>query len=81
MKEATGELNMTVIVAISVGILIAFFFSFLWPMINQNFQKESQCKKAICNCKNAAENNYKCDCWVVNDNGNESEHFMCPFGG
>jgi hypothetical protein len=26
MKEATGELNMTIIVSISIGILAAFFF-------------------------------------------------------
>ena len=45
MKEATGELNLAVIVAISIGILAAFFFGVLWPMIHGNFEKNSQCNK------------------------------------
>ncbi len=56
MKEATGELNMTIIVSISIGILAAFFFGFLWPMINGNFQKNSQCSKAICDCSTEVRN-------------------------
>ena len=39
MKEATGELNMAAIVAISIGILSAFFFGFIWPILDLNFKK------------------------------------------
>lgn len=32
MKEATGELNMTVVTIIAIGAVIAFFW-FMWPQI------------------------------------------------
>ena len=32
MKEATGELNMTVITIVAIGAVIAFFW-FMWPQI------------------------------------------------
>ncbi len=86
MKEATGELNMTVIVSISIGILSAFFFGVLWPMISGNFERNSQCNKAVCNCssetRSAIENetgnkNY-CLCKSSKDS---QEEFYCPFKG
>ncbi len=33
MKEATGELNLTIIVVMAVGALMAFFYTLIWPMI------------------------------------------------
>ena len=33
MKEATGELNMTVIVVIAIAAIAALFYAFVWPMI------------------------------------------------
>lgn len=88
MKEATGELNLAVIVAISVGILAAFFFGVMWPMINQNFQRNAQCSKAICDCKDAKNNGYKCTCHMpsasdTDDNTNYygTDTFYCPFKG
>jgi len=32
MKEATGELNMTVVTIIAIGAIVAFFW-FMWPTI------------------------------------------------
>ena len=32
MKEATGEMNMTVVTIIAIGAIIAFFW-FMWPSI------------------------------------------------
>ena len=32
MKEATGEMNMTVVTIIAIGAIIAFFW-FMWPTI------------------------------------------------
>ena len=86
MKEATGELNMTVVTVISIGILAAFFFGFLWPMINGNFQKNSQCSKAICDCSTEVRNNIenetgrKNNCLCRNKSGDENT-FYCPFKG
>ena len=52
MKEATQEVNMMAIVVISVGVLLTFFFYFLWPILNANFTVKSQCSKAACDCVN-----------------------------
>ena len=46
MKEATGELNMAVVVAKSIAILAAFFFRYFLPIIYNNFYRTSQCDKA-----------------------------------
>ena len=48
MREATGELNTTVIVLTLVGLLSAFFFYTVWPMIKNNFVSNTNCAKAIC---------------------------------
>ena len=50
MKEATGELNMAVVVAICIAILAVFFFSYIWPIMDSNFEKNAQCGKAVCDC-------------------------------
>lgn len=35
MKEATGELNMTVVTLIAVAAVAALFYFFLWPMVQR----------------------------------------------
>ena len=35
MKEATGEMNMTVVTIIAIGAIIAFFW-FMWPQIKES---------------------------------------------
>lgn len=82
MKEATGELNVTVIVAISVGILSAFFFGVMWPAIRGNFKSEASCQKATCNCDSGIRDAHdgKCECFYY-DKGEASNVFYCPFGG
>ena len=37
MKEATGELNMTVVTIIAIGAIVAFFW-LLWPNIQDTIQ-------------------------------------------
>ena len=37
MKEATGELNMTVVTIVLIGV-IASFFAFFWPTIQETIQ-------------------------------------------
>lgn len=33
MKEATGELNMTVITVVAIGAIALLFYNFIWPII------------------------------------------------
>ena len=35
MKEATGELNMTVITVIAIAAIATLFYIFVWPMIQR----------------------------------------------
>ena len=46
MKEATGELNMTVVTVVAIAAVGAFFYAFVWPAI-QNGLKVNTCKN-IC---------------------------------
>lgn len=39
MKEATGELNMTVVTIIAIGAIIAFFW-FMWPKIQNTITRQ-----------------------------------------
>lgn len=48
MKEATGELNMTVVTIIAIGAIIAFFW-FMWPQIKNTVT--DQWDKISTDCK------------------------------
>lgn len=40
MKEASGELNMTVVTIIAIAAIAAFFTAFLWPRIQNSINNE-----------------------------------------
>ena len=48
MKEATGQLNSTVVVVLAIGVLSAFFYFTLWPSIKINMEQTTNCSKAWC---------------------------------
>ena len=87
MKEATSELNLTIIVVIAIGVLVAFFYYALWPSLNDNLQRNSKCGKAYCANPCGAGNN-TCsnaigklvDCVYKDKKGNEY-HMQCPWKG
>lgn len=61
MKEATGELNMTVIVIVAIAAVGAFFYAVVWPNIKKSITANQQCASAICNsCANG-----KCTCYYT----------------
>lgn len=83
MKETTGELNATVVVLLAIGILMAFFYYTIWPLIKVNFEKNSQCSKAICeSCRdskgNAATN---CDYVKCHPKNDPNTIFECVYKG
>ena len=51
MKEATGQLNSTVVVILAIGVLSAFFYFTIWPNINTNLEQNTNCSKAWCEGK------------------------------
>jgi len=50
MKEAAGELNMTVVTVIAVAALAALFYAFVWPQLKANLERGTKCASAICDC-------------------------------
>ena len=49
MKEATGELNITVITVVAIAAIAAFFYAFIWPSIKNNVKRQTYCASAY-NC-------------------------------
>ena len=43
MKEATGELNMTVITVVAIAAVAAFFYAFVWPAIKRTIETNTIC--------------------------------------
>jgi hypothetical protein len=41
MKEATGELNMTVITLVAVAAIAAIFYFVLWPLVQQQLVSQT----------------------------------------
>ncbi len=88
MKQATGNLNSTVVVLLAVGILIAFFYYTVWPLVKTNFEQNSQCSKAICDpCEADASGKKNCEfvtCYPRGEEHIEGENgngFQCVWKG
>lgn len=87
MKEAQGELNMTVIVVGIIAVLSFFFFSVLWPNIRGNFEKNTKCDEAICECP-GRDSEGNCvvpedgmvQCYYKDKSGNK-QNIMCTWKG
>ena len=79
MKEASGELNMTVFIVTVVAALGVFFFTVIWPAIKNNIASNTRCSDAIC----ASEKNRDgtVDCYYVDRHGKKTESFTCVWKG
>lgn len=80
MKEATGELNMTVVIVVSIGILSAFFFTILWPMIESSFVANSKCRNAVCDKKSVSDGMATCK-YYDKDGKQVGSEFKCVWKG
>jgi len=60
MKQATSELANLLVVAASVAILVAFFFFTIWPKMQNNFNSQTACEKAVCGTKPDAKGMVTC---------------------
>ena len=70
MKEATGELNMTVVTVVAIAAIGAFFYAFVWPTIKANINRTTMCANAICpsSCNGGA-----CNCTYINESGTATQ--------
>ena len=70
MKEATGELNMTVVTVVAIAAIGAFFYAFVWPAIKANINRSTMCANAICP-EDACDAAGVCDCVYIDEDGAE----------
>ena len=61
MKEATGELNMTVVTVVAIAAVAAFFYAFIWPGIKNTIKANTYCAMATCNADRS-------ECTYVDEN-------------
>jgi len=74
MKEATGELNMTVITVVAIAAVGAFFYAVIWPGIQKSIKRNTHCANAVCekNCTGKT-----CKCTYIDDDNNAVD-IDCP---
>ncbi len=62
MKEATGELNMTVVTVVAIGAVMLFFYAIIWPTIKINMALTTACNSAGAGSYNVSGDDYKISC-------------------
>ena len=75
MKEATGELNMTVVTVVAIAAVGAFFTLIIWPRIKATIDRNTNCANAICQAANC--NGDTCNCTYI-DESNNPQPIVCP---
>lgn len=81
MKEATGELNMTVVTVVAIAAVAAFFYAFVWPNIKDSITASTKCANATCDqstCTVQGSKTVCTGCRGVNDDANAST-FTCSY--
>lgn len=80
MKEATGELNMTVVTVVAIAAVGAFFYAFVWPGIKSTIQASTYCAMAQCGTCTSSGTVTKCDaCESYDEQGNVKWSGKCTF--
>lgn len=82
MRQATGELNATVIIFSAVALLTAVFFMIVWPLVKDGFYESASCANAVCDngylpAGDAHEGMTTC----FNPQDDTKELFYCPYRG
>lgn len=80
MKETQGELNMTVVIVVTVGILSVFFFAVVWPQIKDKFIATNKCSDAVCG-KVPSNGQVWCRYYDSKTGKQVGGEFQCPWKG
>ena len=87
MKEATGELNTTLITVLAIAMLLALFSTFIFPNVLKGLEGRATCADAICD-KGYLPDSYTSLCYAPTKNdgkggqtGGSTEIFECPYRG
>ena len=62
MKEATGELNMTVITVVAIAAIAAIFYAFIWPSIQKQLLAKNACSASGGQTYTDSGKNYTVNC-------------------
>lgn len=65
MKEATGELNMTVVTVVAIAAVGALFYLLLWPAIRSSILRSTYCNSAV----DCTEDRSSCYYYDVSEDG------------
>ncbi len=90
MKEATGELNMTVVTVVAIAAVAAFFYAFIWPGIKNTMMAQTVCtngqnytagikgQPGYISCGTADKNGqYKCDYTTESNGSSKTGQVTC----
>ena len=80
MKEASGELNLTVVVVMAVAALMAFFYTLIWPTIKNNMTANTKCQAAVCKKCEDPNGCSMVDCTYTDKKGNKT-NMQCDWKG
>ena len=61
MKEATAELNATVMIIAAIAGLSVLFFSAIWPIVRESAKANNKCSDAICKGNPNADGMVECE--------------------
>lgn len=75
MKEATGELNMTVVTVVAIAAVAAFFYAFVWPAVKNQINRNTYCAAAVSCGEPDADGNRTCQ--YVDEDG-DLQDVLCP---
>ncbi len=79
MKEATGELNMTVITVVAIAAVAAFFYAFVWPAIKDTIDRSTHCSQVM-KCDSCDGTTCTCE-YCKNSDCSETGTVRCPDKG
>ena len=83
MREATGELNITVVVVTLVAVLVAFFYGVIWPNVKGGLSYTQNCNNVICDKKTYDRKTGKVECRykAVGEDNSTGKPIKCPWKG
>ena len=80
MKEATGELNMTVVTVVAIAAVAAFFYAFVWPTIRDNITSSTKCANATCDQSSCTKQGSRTVCTSCRAaSGDDDSTFKCSY--
>ncbi len=74
MREATGELNITLVIVTLVGALVVFFYAVIWPRIDNDQTYQMKCSRATCKTDIDADGMVSCE-------DEDGTTFKCKYKG